>query len=516
MAPERDAPSGSAQRHIGDRGMHDTAIIGLGPVGATAALLLARRGLSVAAIDRAAAVFDKPRAISLDHESLRLLQSLGLAEALAPISRPTRPTEFRAADGALLRRLLPQPPPNPQAWPANVMFIQPELDQLLRARLAAQPGVALRLGAAVTGLTQHPDHVALALEDGSTIHARYALCCDGAGSSMRRLLGAAHEDLEFDEPWVVVDTLVEDPALVLPETNVQYCHPARPSTFVHGPRNLRRWEFMILPGEDPQAMATEAAVWRLLAPWMKPGQARLWRVAAYRFHALVARPWRFGRVFLAGDAAHQTPPFMGQGLNQGLRDAANLCWKLAKATRGAAGEALLDSYEAERRPNVREVIAITRDLGRIICERDPDRAAARDAALKAEAAAGRADVIRQDLLPPLRDGFLAPDSPGAGMPCPQPWLETPEGRARMDDLLGDAEFLLVLRGDLASPAAPPWLRVLRLGAPPLVEAEGVLAAWMDRHGALALLARPDHVVFGTAGDGPGLAALLAAAAAGLR
>jgi len=180
--------------------MHDAAIIGLGPVGATAALLLARRGLAVAAIDRSAAVFDKPRAISLDHESLRLLQSLGLADPLAPIIRPTRPTEFRAADGALLRRLLPKPPPELLAWPANVMFIQPELDALLRARLAAQPGVVLHLGAAVTGLARHPDHVALALEDGSTIAARYAICCDGAGSPMRRLLGAAHEDLEFDEP----------------------------------------------------------------------------------------------------------------------------------------------------------------------------------------------------------------------------------------------------------------------------------------------------------------------------
>ncbi len=218
---------------------------------------------------------------------------------------------------------------------------------------------------------------------------------------------------------------------------------------------------MLLRGEDPAAMAEEGAVWRLLAPWLRPGQARLWRTAAYRFHALVARPWRVGRAFLLGDAAHQTPPFMGQGLNQGLRDAGNLAWKLALVLRGEAGEALLDSYEAERRPNVRDVIAATKDLGRIVCELDPARAADRDARLRAEVAAGRGDVVRQDLLPPLRDGFLhrprgaggAP-SPGAGEPCPQPWMLRPGGPPprRMDDVIGGG-FRLLLRAGLALPEA---------------------------------------------------------------
>ena len=498
----------------------DVAVIGLGPVGMVAAMLLAQRGVAVVAIDRSAAVFDKPRAIGLDHESLRLLQGLGLAEAIAPMTGPYRPSEYRAPDGALLRRLLPQPAPNLLAWPANLMFIQPELDAMLRARLGASPGVALRTGAAVEGLEQDAGGVRLSLADGTGIAARYALCCDGAGSPLRRQLGADHEDLDFDEPWVVVDTLLEDENVRLPETNVQYCHPDRPTTFIHGPRNLRRWEFMILPGEDPAAMATGESVWRLLAPWMRPGQARLWRIAAYRFHALVAHPWRFGRAFLAGDAAHQTPPFMGQGLNQGLRDAGNLAWKLAMAVRGEAGEALLDSYEAERRPNVRDVIAITRDLGRIVCERDPGRAAARDAALKAEAAAGRADVIRQDLLPPLRDGYLLAGSPGAGEPCPQPWVRTPAGCARLDDVLGDAGFRLIL-GDAAFPGAVGdqasrlGARVLRLGTPPLMEADGLLAGWMRRHAAVAVLERPDHVVYGTAREAGGVARLLDKALAGL-
>ncbi len=205
----------------------DAAVIGLEPVGATAAHLLAQQGLRVAAIDRSAEVFDKSRAIGLDQEGLRLFQGLGLAEAMAPMLGPYRPSEFRAADGSLLRRLLPRPPPDPLAWPANAMFIQPELDALLRARLADRPGVAVRLGDAVAGLEQGPDRVRLALRDAATgadrgaLEARWALCCDGAGSALRRLLGAEMESLDFDEPWVVVDTLLEDGRAPLPATNVQ-------------------------------------------------------------------------------------------------------------------------------------------------------------------------------------------------------------------------------------------------------------------------------------------------------
>jgi 3-(3-hydroxy-phenyl)propionate hydroxylase len=501
--------------------VHDVAVIGLGPVGMVAAMLLGQRGLRVLAIDSNAEVFDKPRAIGLDHESLRLFQTLGLAEAIAPMTAAYHVSEYRAADGALLRRLIPRAGPQLLGWPANVMFIQPELDALLRARLGHWPGVTLRTGQAVTGITQDAAGVALTLEDGARCTARYALCCDGAGSALRRQLGATHEDLDFDEPWVVVDTLLEDPATELPATNVQYCNPARPTTFIRGPRNLRRWEFMILPGEDPQAMATEASVWRLLRPWMKPGQARLWRIAAYRFHALVAQPWRFGRAFLAGDAAHQTPPFMGQGLNQGLRDAQNLCWKLAMVLQGRAGDTLLDSYEAERRPTVRAVIALTRDLGKIVCERDPALVARRDAQLQAEVAAGRADVVRQDLLPPLLHGLIAAGTPGAGTPCPQPFVLRPGGPVRLDDALGDQGFRLLLRADALLPEAAEGLlmrlggQALRLGIAPLLEAEGLLAGWMDRHGAIAVLARPDHVVFGTAGDAAGILPLLDAALAGM-
>ena len=484
----------------------DVAVVGLGPVGATVASLLAMEGLSVAAVDRSAAIYDRPRAIGLDHESLRAFQRIGLGEALPAVLGRYRPSEYRAADGGLLRRLLPVPEPDPAAWPAYATFIQPALDRALRDRLGAWPAVRQFLGQAVTGLDQGADAARLTLADGSAIEARWVLAADGAGSTIRRLLGTRLEDLGFDEPWVVVDTLLERD-VPLPPTNVQYCDPRRPTTFVIGPDPLRRWEFMLLPGEDPVAMAEPDQVWRLLSPWIRPGDARLWRAAAYRFHALVAEEWRDRRVLLLGDAAHQTPPFMAQGLNQGIRDAVNLAWKLARVVRGENPAALLDSYQRERRPNVRQVIALTKELGRIVCERDPAAVAARDAALRAEVAAGRGDVVRGEMLPPLEGGALSA-TPGAGRPVPQPWLA---GRRRMDDVIGGG-FRLFHRGG-ALPATPALARAVPLET--LGEADGLLAGWLDRHGAAAVLVRPDDVAFGTATTLAGVPALVEAARAAL-
>jgi 3-(3-hydroxy-phenyl)propionate hydroxylase len=489
--------------------MHDIIVVGLGPVGATLANLLAAEGFDVLALDRDAAMFDKPRAIAIDQESLRVLQAIGVAQRMENRLGAYKPTEYHAADGSLLRSILPAPPPWPMAWPSYASFVQPELDAELRAVLAGRPTATVRLDTEVVALAQHADHATLTLRDGETLRATYVLACDGGASTLRRLLGVAVEDMEFDEPWIVVDTLLERD-VTLPPTNVQYCDPVRPATFINGPGRLRRWEFSVAPGENLFEMAQEASVWRLLAPWVRPGDVTLWRVAPYRFHAVVAEEWRHGRVLLAGDAAHQTPPFMGQGLNQGLRDAANLAWKLAWVLRGQASEALLDSYTAERRPNVRAVIALTKELGLIIGERDPMRAAARNVRMQAEVAAGRGHIVRQDLLPPLTGGCLH-HSPGAGAPGPQPWLA--DG-TRLDDALGRG-FRLLLRDAMPVPAAPALhLRTATLAA--LCERDGVLAAWLARHQATAVLLRPDGTVFGTAPDAAGLASLLAAAEAALR
>ena len=507
----------------------DVAVVGLGPVGAAAAQLLAREGLAVLAIEPNRAPYDKPRAIGIDHESLRLLQAIGLADEVAPILGAYAPSEYRSASGALLRRIVPQPEPHPFSWPPYATFVQPQLEAILRAGLDRWPTLQPAFGEHVASLQQTAAGVQLTLADdeGSTREAtaRYVVACDGARSPIRESLGLGLEDLDFDEPWLVVDVLVNDGAR-LPDTIVQYCDPARPATYIAGPGMLRRWEIMLLPGEDPVKMTEQDVVWALLSPWLTSDQGQIWRAATYRFHALVGRRWREGGVFLAGDAAHQTPPFMAQGLNQGLRDAGNLCWKLGQVLRHGASPGLLDSYEAERLPNARAVIALTKQLGRLICERDPISAAERDRGMAAEVAAGRGEIVRQNLLPPLTGGFLktAADGghrPGVGTLLPQPMVVLANGELRrMDDAL-NARFLLIAPPDWR-PNAAERVAARRLGltfaclgstspdpaVTPICERDPLIADWMRRHEAIAVVVRPDRVIFSVARAGEDVGGLI--------
>ena len=510
--------------------MFDVAIVGLGPVGIALASLLAMEGHSVIGLDAAKDVFELPRAIGLDHEAMRLFQNLGIADRMQSMIEPYRPSEYRAADGGVLRQLKAAPEPFPLSWPPNLTFVQPELERLLRANAARWPNLQLRLGAEVIGIAEADGGVEISLRnEAESVSCKYLVGCDGGGSFVRKAISSQLEDLDFDEPWLVVDMLLHAP-MDLPELNIQFCDPARPATYVRGPGLLRRWEFMILPGEEPSELTRPESIWRLLSPWLKPDQARIWRAATYRFHALVVEKWRRGRVFLAGDAAHQTPPFLAQGLNQGVRDSSNLAWKLSAVLRGAP-DRLLDSYEAERRPNVRQVIAITKDLGREICERDPVAAEARDLRLKADFAAGKGVRVRQDLLPRLQNRLSEEDMrdagrPGVGELAPQPWILGDDGvRTRLDDLLGGGIHVLVgadfeLCGEVLAAAKRLGAKVARIvsaravqatsaeGAPVLAEESDLFGTWMAQRNGKALVARPDHAVFGMATTGEELVRVL--------
>ena len=334
---------------------------------------------------------------------------------------------------------------------------------------------------------------------------------------MRSQVGITLEDLDFDEPWLVVDVLVNENSLVkLPTTSVQYCNPERPSTYLICPGNHRRWEISINPGEDPKQMATPEGTWKLLAPWLTPADATLWRQASYRFHALVAAEWRKGRVFVAGDAAHQQPPFLGQGMCQGLRDVANLCWKLQAVLQAGAPEHLLDSYGAERKAHVVDLTTHIKGIGRIICERSPARARERDAKLLADCGGVVKPTPRQDVQPALRAGLLAAQQhPARGTIFPQPWLQADTGEPRrMDDVLGSG-WLLVLDRHADSALlqlARPGLAAVQLGTTDFTETEGVLAGWFKRHGCNVALVRPDRYVYGVASDARQLMAQLASLA----
>jgi 3-(3-hydroxy-phenyl)propionate hydroxylase len=325
------------------------------------------------------------------------------------------------------------------------------------------------------------------------VQAKYVIACDGASSTVRTQLEMALEDLDFDEPWLVVDLLVNERGLAkLPQVSIQYCEPARPATYLVGPKNHRRWEIMLLPGEDSGRMETK--VWRLLSRWVGRDDAVLWRAASYRFHALVAKEWRRGPVFLAGDAAHQQPPFTGQGMCQGIRDVANLSWKLKHALEGPPD--LLDSYESERKPHVKRLTGVIKEIGRLICERDPLAAAARDRRLIDDAGGTIRTVPRQSLIPPLEAGFLSPlKHPANGSLFPQARLA---GGELMDDVVGTG------------------FRLFRKERLPFEESEGVLAHWFEHNDCSAALVRPDHYVYGAARDDRELERVLESVPAGMR
>jgi 3-(3-hydroxy-phenyl)propionate hydroxylase len=326
--------------------------------------------------------------------------------------------------------------------------------------------------------------------------------------------------LAFDVRWLGVLVLDNARGLArLPKVSVQYCEPERPCTLVICPKNHRRFEISLKPGEDPKQVATPRETWKLLSRWLTPEDGELWRQASYRFHALVARDWRRGRVFLAGDAAHMQPPFLGQGMCQGIRDVANLAWKLGSVLRGEvtgpAAAALLDSYGAERKAHVRELTSRIKGIGAVICERDPAKARARDAKLLADCGGVVQDTPRQDILPRLETGLLsARAGSGRGSLFPQPWLVQGGQRRRMDDVAGHGWRLVLAPGVAAPDAGWPGLRTLQLGHA-WTEADGVAEAWLRRHEGVAALVRPDHYVYGVAATPDAIPSLVAEAATAL-
>jgi 3-(3-hydroxy-phenyl)propionate hydroxylase len=512
-------------------------VVGHGPSGAIAASLLGDRGIRTLAIDRQRNVYDKPRAIAIDHEILRVLDNLGAAERVLPFIAPFPASQHFGAKGQLIRRIDMVAEPYPLGYTPSMVFTQPPVEAALREHAAAYDSVDVELGTELVGFDQSEHQVTLHLRDDSgatrSITTDYVIACDGASSQIRQQLGIGFEDLVFDEPWLVVDLQVNDGALgKLPETAAQFCEPSRPTSFIIGPGNHRRFEIMLLPGEDPSEMETAAHVWRLLARWITPDDAILWRAASYRFHALVAERWRIGRVFLAGDAAHQQPPFIGQGMCQGIRDVANLVWKLDRVLAGQSGDALLDSYGEERSDHVRQLTSRIKAIGHVICERDPVAAEARDLRILAEGGGQPRTVTRQEIVPPLQTGLLArPLHPAHGTLFPQPWIGTAKGRELLDAVAGTGWRLVLDARSAVVPAADIQAELIRLGVRPIriasadapghntdafVEQDGVGASWFDRYGCGAAIVRPDHYVFGVASNDDALRKLLADLAAGLQ
>lgn len=480
----------------------EVAIVGLGPVGAALAILLAQRGRSVVVLERWPEPYPLPRAVHFDHEVGRILQGCGIGDALRAASEPAEVYEWRNAAGTTLLRF-GRIGHSASGWPESSMFHQPTFEALLEARVGAL-GVDVRRGVEVEGLAQDDEGVTVRTADGGRVRARYVVGCDGANSTVRGLVDLPVHDLGFAHDWLIVDLVLAEPRVFDP-LNVQICDPTRPTTAVSGGPGRRRWEFMRLPGETLDEMADPATAWRLLAPWdVHEGNATLERHAVYTFNARYAERWRAGRVLIAGDAAHLMPPFAGQGMCAGLRDAANLSWKLDLVLRGRADDGLLDTYEQERRPSAERAIELSIGLGQVICVSDPDEAAARDALMSSEVGPGLTEAPE---LPGLDDGVIGSGTPHAG----RLFVQGEVDGVASDEVHGTGWRLVTL--DPSPPAADPdllaWFSDLGGAVVEVPAADGVTRGWMADRDVRWALQRPDFHLYGTAPTAAGAADLLA-------
>jgi 3-(3-hydroxy-phenyl)propionate hydroxylase len=468
----------------------DVAIVGCGPVGALLANLLGLSGLSVAVFERDAALWRLPRAVHFDGEVMRIFQAAGLEAAVGAVSRPgTRGMHFVNAEGRTLLVRGVAEGPGPQGWATSHYFHQPDLERALRAGLDRFPNVRLHVGRTVTSIAQTDDCATLEV-GGGQVEAKYVVGCDGARSITRRLIGGGEIDLGLHQPWLVVDVLLKRD-LGLPDYTVQHCNPARPMTEVCGTGLRRRWEIMLLPGEDAEGITATERVWSLIGARVSPDDAEIERAALYTFHSLIAERWRDRRVFIAGDSAHQTPPFLGQGMCAGMRDAANLAWKLAAVIEGRAAPTLLESYETERLPHVRTFIELAVEIGGLIQTTDPARAAARDRSF----ATGEPRVF-QFPSPALGPGAFHGPAP-AGTLFPQPRLGS---GARLDDEVGNRFAVLGARPVLDAATAHAKDAWRALDAVLIGDPGGGLDDWLREANAMAVLLRPDRYVFALAGN----------------
>jgi 3-(3-hydroxy-phenyl)propionate hydroxylase len=495
---------------------YEVIIVGYGPVGVTAANLLGGMGVRVAVIEKEPSIYARARAISTDDEVLRIWQRIGLAERLKQDVLTGRPIDFVDARGRSFLSLAPADRGN--GHPPQAFIYQPALEQVLRDGVRRYPNVEQFLGHECTAVGQDSGGVTVTvrdLGDGSVhiLRSAYLIAADGGASPIRTGLGVGFEGHTYQDRWVVIDTKVRRGWDTVDRLRF-HCDPARPAVDCPTPLGHHRWEFPVLAGEDEKALVSHDYIWRLLSRYGRsPDEVEILRAVVYKHHVRFAERWRIGRIFLAGDAAHAMPPWIGEGMASGVRDAGNLCWKLAGVVRGELPADVLDSYETERKPHVRAMTKQAVRFGRIITERRPARTILRNVGFRLIGRVGPVHAHFREMKwfpdPRHRRGLLAPGGPAVGRHLPQPWVSTESGeRVRLDDVLGGRWFLLHI-----GPARPwpAWvggsvarLRVTPAGSAPapgtIVDADNVLIPWMRRHRATVLAVRPDIVVYAAVRD----------------
>jgi 3-(3-hydroxy-phenyl)propionate hydroxylase len=495
----------------------DVAIIGYGPVGALTALSLAEAGLRVLVLERSSEPSRLPRAVGLDGETLRAFQRLGLGEEVESLCQPPRDPNQIAFANSRLEALFSIDVLvfGPNGWPDLLFFDQPEFEVALRKIVAKRERITVRLGREVVAIGQDSHGVSIRSRDGATSgagepggkqeehRATFAIGCDGASSFVRQAIGVGWESLDYDQDWLVLD-ITRGPGADLPLTTMQVCDPARLSSYICVKDPNRRWEFQLLEGESREEMLAPEKIRELLKPWTAPEHYEIRRAAVYQFHAAIAGAWRVGRVLLAGDAAHQTPPFLGQGLNAGFRDAVNLGWKIPLVLAQVCDDDLLDTYAQERDAHARELVERAVSVGKLM-----ETLAAREAGLPDP---HPPDSIKIDMggriVPPMLGGVLVADQLGGdsrvGDLLWQPTLRRRDGiEERLDDYLGKS-FCVVGRRASDLQLGPNARTILeRLGGRVVAlegyeVVEGRIDALFESHSAAVV--RPDRYIYGVVDD----------------
>jgi len=522
---------------------HDVAIVGYGPTGMTLAALLGRAGHSVVVLERYPGLYNLPRAACFDDEIMRTFQKLGVSAEVLPGAIVQRDYEWVNGEGETLVEIS-YDDPAPGGWAQLYMMYQPHIEDVLDGLCRSLPEVEVHQGVTVEAMDADAESVELrgrraagggaegeagagaqgGADEEIAVRARFAIGADGGTGFVRPALGIGFDSYGFEENWLVCDFERRGPLPRVP-TFRQVCDPAQPIAIVRIGPDHQRFSFMLEPDEDRATATDPERVWRRVADYLGPDEADLIRVANYVFRSRVAERWREGRVLLAGDAAHEMPPFLAQGMCSGMRDAHNIAWKLDLVLRGLAPGDLLDTYQAEREPHVRFITEKAIELGRVQTLRDPAKARERDERLLRARRENRApEKLRY---PPLTGGALAAGigAPHAGEFFVQGRVAGAAGEGLFDDVVGQGPCIVARDGGLVGldrRRREEWAAIggrlawvgdgdgggPSAGATAVVDCDGTYAAWFEEHPCEAALVRPDWYLFGTADRGERLPELV--------
>lgn len=499
----------------GDTEHFDVVQVGFGPVGQVSAAALGRLGHRVGVFERFGGLYALPRAGHVDHEVMRGFQSIGAVEKMLDDAFRCSKYSWRNQHAQTLLDI-DWSYDGISGWASDYLIYQPYVEDALNQAVRRQPSVAVHHGWSAVGVEQGDDWVEVELAQGvleetgyrltgerRRVRGRYLVGADGANSVVRSLSGIAMVDRGFNEQWLVTDFRQKMP-LHFEFDNGQICDPTRPMCLFQLGQTHRRFEFMVMPGDDVAEITSPDRVWSLVSRWLTPEQAELIRATVYTFRSASAEQWRSGHSLLIGDAAHLMPPFLGQGMSSGVRDAIELAWKLDLVLNGKASDRLLDTHMIERRPHVDAITDQAVALGKVSCTIDPVAAAARDQAFFS------GNVPPPPPFPILEAGVLDDGSGPAnaavrGRLGPQGIIRTDAGEGLADDVIGSG-WQLISRRDIVSSAQPRTrdilkeldVRLLNMGegAGRVSDVNGTYTAYLDDAQALAVLVRPDFYVYG--------------------